>query len=230
MSISATTGVSAASVNADQAAAIIRTAVTKSGSCKTMKANATSDSRLVDSVRGKKFALKSILMVDGSVSVDNNGTTKQRVDRVKLLGQAVVNIMRSGAPVNRNTLIVEMDRLYSVYKSNVDMKQPTAEQFDDMIGEQFGAEAIDSYKKEIRDVPKAGDFSVSDLTITLIGSSCGVGDNNPILFSGVGVSSEMWEQVQGMMGVRRPVSPSVAGGETKLAPAPKKSGTKRSKA
>ena len=39
--INVTNGVSAAIVNADQASAVIRTALTKSASCATMKASAT---------------------------------------------------------------------------------------------------------------------------------------------------------------------------------------------
>jgi len=180
--INATTGVFAASVNADQAAAVIRTALTKSASCVTMKASATNDSRCVDSVRGKKYAINSLVMVDGVVSIDNNTMMDQRVDRVKLMSQAVVNILRTSVPVTKNTLKVEMDRLYALYKGNVDLKQPDAEAFDAMIAEQFTQEAADSYKDSIRKVEKSGNFSVSNLKITLMESTFGVEGENTITF------------------------------------------------
>jgi aspartate carbamoyltransferase regulatory subunit len=181
--INVTNGVSAAIVNADQASAVIRTALTKSASCATMKASATNDSRHVDSVRGNKYAISSIVQVDGVVSIENNSLMDQRVDRVKLMSQAVVNILRTNVPVTKNTLKVEMDRLHALYRGNVDLKQPDAEAFDSMIAEQFTQEAADSYKESIRKVEKSGNFSVSNLKVTLLESTFGVEGENAITFN-----------------------------------------------
>lgn len=175
-------GSSATIVNADQASALVRTALSKCGSCKTIKGNSTSDSRLVDSIRGNKFNIKSLVMLDGVVSVDVNTTNKQRVDRVKLLSQAVISMMREGIPIVRETLTLEMDRLYRLYSVNVDLKQPDSESFDSMIAEQLGQVASDRYLTPIREVPKSGDFSVANLSLTIMQSSCSAEGEASIVF------------------------------------------------
>lgn len=175
-------GSSTTIVNVDQASALIRTSLSKCGSCKTIKGNSTNDARLVDSIRGNKFNIKSLVMLDGVVSVDVNTTNKQRVDRVKLLSQAVISMMREGIPIVRDTLILEMDRLYKLYSINIDLKQPDSESFDSMIAEQLGQNAADLYCTPIREVPKSGDFSVANLSMTIMQSSCSAEGENPIIF------------------------------------------------
>lgn len=160
-------------VSADSAGALIRTSLSKSGSCKTLKSKATSDARLVDAVRGNKFEINSLVMLQGIVSVDVNTEMGQRVDRIKLFGQAVVNILRGNQIVNRDNLIAEMQKLYGWHAANIDVKQPDAETFDGMIAEILGnQEVVDRLKTPIRTVNKAGDFSVSELQLTILGSEC----------------------------------------------------------
>ena len=99
------------------------------------------------------------------------------------MSQAVVNILRTNVPVTKNTLKVEMDRLHALYRGNFDLKQPDAEAFDSMIAEQFTQEAADSYKESIRKVEKSGNFSVSNLKVTLLESTFGVEGENQITFN-----------------------------------------------
>lgn len=153
----------------DVMSAVVRTALTKSASCKTMKENATSDARIVDTIRPTKVEINSVVTIRGIVSIEANGKMEQRVDRIKLLGQATANILTRGEPVTNDALKAEMDSLYKMYKDFPDNKQPDAETFDSMIARLVSQDALEVYKQGIRKLDKAGVFSVSDLEIEVNG-------------------------------------------------------------
>jgi hypothetical protein len=168
-----------------QAHALIRTSLAKSGSCKTMKGNSTADVMLVDKSRGEKYAIDATVRMTGTISVEQNGTIKKRLDRFKLFTQAVINLTRNGAPINKALIIGEMDRLWTLHKDNRDLKQIDSETFDSALGELFGREFSDRmYAPVDETAPKAGDFSVSDLSIDILNSIVGaVGSENPAVWN-----------------------------------------------
>ena len=168
---SVATTVNATKIEAAQVGALLRTALAKGSSCKTIKGSATADSRLVDTLRGNKYAVKSLVLVSGGVTVDVNGQLNQRLDRIKLFAQAASHLIRSEKPLDLISLVAEMDRLCILYASNVDIKQPDAETFDGIISDMLGQDAIDRFKQPIRVVAKSGDFSVADMEMQILGSS-----------------------------------------------------------
>lgn len=152
----------------------VRTVLSKSSSCKTMKDNATSDSRNIDLMRGNKYNANAVVLIEGVASIDVSGVIQQRVDRTKLLCQALLNLLQKNIVATKQSLTDEIIRLYNLYKDNVDISAPTAEAFDKSIAKTFGEDIKDSICMPIRTVSKSGDFSVGDISITLLGSSVGV--------------------------------------------------------
>ncbi len=163
-----------------QSHALIRTSLSKSGSCKTMKGNATADTILVDKSRGNNYTVDACVRVHGTIKVDQNGTMKKRLDRFKLFAQAIVNLTRKGVEINKALVMGEMDRLWMVHKENRDLKQIDSETFDSVLAELFGQGFYDRmYAPVEENAVKAGDFSVSDLTIDILASRVGtVGSDN----------------------------------------------------
>lgn len=190
---------SAVVVSNTQAHALIRTSLSKSGSCKTMKGNATADSMLVDKSRGAKYNIDATVRVTGTINVDQNGTIKKRLDRFKLFAQAIVNLTRQGAPINKALIIGEMDRLWTLHKENRDLKQIDSETFDSVIGEIFGRDFCDRmYAPVDESAPKAGDFSVSDLSIDILNSVVGaVGSENPAVWNSAQVATSAITHIAG---------------------------------
>jgi hypothetical protein len=145
-----------------------------------MKGNATADTILVDKSRGNNYTVDACVRVHGTIKVDHNGTMKKRLDRFKLFAQAIVNLTRKGVEINKALVMGEMDRLWMVHKENRDLKQIDSETFDSVLAELFGQGFYDRmYAAVDENAVKAGDFSVSDLTIDILTSRVGaVGADN----------------------------------------------------
>lgn len=186
-------------VSNTQAHALIRTSLAKSGSCKTMKGNATADAMLVDKSRGEKYTMDATVRMTGTINVDQNGTIKKRLDRFKLFTQAIINLTRQGAPINKALIIGEMDRLWTLHKDNRDLKQIDSETFDSVIGEIFGRDFCDRmYAPVDESAPKAGDFSVSDLSIEILNSTVGaVGSENPAVWNSTPAATSATTHIAG---------------------------------
>jgi len=182
-----------------QSHALIRTSLSKSGSCKTMKGNATADAILVDKSRGNNYTVDACVRVHGTIKVDQNGTMKKRLDRFKLFAQAVVNLTRQGAPINKALIIGEMDRLWTLHKENRDLKQIDSETFDSVLAELFGQGFYDRmYAAVEENAVKAGDFSVSDLSIDILNSVVGaVGSENPAVWNSAQIATSAITHIAG---------------------------------
>ena len=183
--------------------AMMRTIISKSGSSSTHKQHKVKDAEQLNLVRGDgKKTISAIVFMEGKLSIEENGVMQQRVDRTKLLCQALLNLLqeenaKACVPVTTQTVKDEAVRLYNLYRDNVDISAPTAEAFDKSITRTLGEDFAEIICTPIRTVPKLGDISTAGISFTIVGSSIGEEGCSPELCHHP-VSKEQADQIKSL--------------------------------
>jgi hypothetical protein len=169
-------------IGADKIGAVIRTSLSKSGSSNSIKnGNApyvpslsTKDENAIDELRGERYDLQSLVLIHGQVAIDTNQqNVPERLDRIKLLGEAVMEIIRNEGILSKDSIAKGMSQLWSLYQGKRTLKQPTSEQFDEMIGDAFTTTHRDAMLTPVGFTSKKGNFVVRDLQFKIVSASVG---------------------------------------------------------
>lgn len=181
-----------AAIGADQIGAVIRTSLSKSGSSNSIKnGNApfvpslsTKDESLIDALRGERYEVQGLVLMNGQVTIDpNQENVPERLDRIKLLGEAVMEIISSNGILSRDNIAAGMQQLWKMYQSKRTLKQPTSEQFDEMFGEVFSPDHRDAMLTPVGFAKKRGNFVVRDLQFKIVSASLGEGGRHEAIDS-----------------------------------------------
>lgn len=206
--------------------AIVRTALSKCGSSNSLKkgnttmypAQSTRDEVVIDGVRGNTIGIKSLVLLTGDVTIDPiQSGIADRVDRVKILGEAFLECAKSGKALTLSNIQETMVSLWELYKGKRTLKQPTSEQFDEMIGEVFSASHRDAMLAPIGYSEKKGNFVVRDLKVQVVAGSTAIGTEVGNSMSIDGISESDKSLINSLVKtaipeVKRPAKVKVSGG------------------
>jgi hypothetical protein len=170
----------------DEVGAIVRTALSKSGSSNSLKkgntvmhpAQATKDEVVIDSLRGNQYRVDGLVLLTGDVTIDpmQEGIA-ERLDRVKLVAESVLDILKNGGVLTKASIETKMRDLWNLYATNSRVKQPTSEQFDELLGEAFSTTLRDAMLTPTSYTQKKGNFVVRDLKVQVVAASSDVAPN-----------------------------------------------------
>ena len=182
----------AAIIGTDQIGAVIRTSLAKSGSSNSIKnGNApfvpslsTKDEGVIDGLRGERYEVQGLVLINGQVTIDpNQENVPERLDRIKLLGEAVMEIISGNGILSRDNIAAGMMKLWKMYQSKRTLKQPTSEQFDEMFGDVFSPDHRDAMLTPVGFAKKKGNFVVRDLQFKIVSASVGEGGKHEAIDS-----------------------------------------------
>jgi len=170
----------------DEVGALVRTALSKSGSTNSLKkgntvmhpAQATKDEVVVDGLRGNQYCINGLVMLTGDVTIDpmQEGIA-ERLDRIKLVAEATLDILKNGGVLTQANIEAKMRDLWNLYATNSRVKQPTSEQFDELLGEAFSTTHRDAMLTPTSYTTKKGNFVVRDLKVQVVAASSDVSPN-----------------------------------------------------
>jgi hypothetical protein len=170
----------------DEVGALVRTALSKSGSSNSLKkgntvmhpAQATKDEVVIDSLRGNQYRVDGLVLLTGDVTIDpmQEGIA-ERLDRVKLVAEAALDILKNGGVLTKASIEAKMRDLWNLYATNSRVKQPTSEQFDELLGEAFSTTLRDAMLTPTAYTQKKGNFVVRDLKVQVVAAASDVSPN-----------------------------------------------------
>lgn len=167
----------------DEVGALVRTALSKSGSSNSLKkgntvmhpAQATKDEVVIDNLRGNQYRVDGLVLLTGDVTIDpmQEGIA-ERLDRVKLVAEATLDILKCGGVLTAASIEAKMRDLWNLYATNGRVKQPTSEQFDELVGEAFSTTLRDAMLTPTSYTQKKGNFVVRDLKVQVVAAASDV--------------------------------------------------------
>lgn len=167
----------------DEVGALVRTALSKSGSSNSLKkgntvmhpAQATKDEVVIDNLRGNQYRVDGLVLITGDVTIDpmQEGIA-ERLDRVKLVAEATLDILKCGGVLTAASIETKMRDLWNLYATNSRVKQPTSEQFDELVGEAFSTTLRDAMLTPTSYTQKKGNFVVRDLKVQVVAAASDV--------------------------------------------------------